>query len=445
MPNQYENNDIIISARNVGKMYRLFNQPKDRLKEQLFWRFGRTYSREFWALKDISFEAKKGEAIGIIGRNGCGKSTLLQIIAGTLTPTTGEVQVNGRVAALLELGSGFNPEFTGRENVYLNGSILGFNREEMDNLFDGIADFADIGQFMDQPVKLYSSGMYVRLAFSVLKGIDLDIFIVDEALAVGDIKFSQKCFQYFEEKRKEGKNFVLVSHDMQAILRFCNWVILLDEGQVIKVGNPIEVVDYYYAKQVGAEFLPKVGRTEATVRSEKQVSPNPILTQTPPSYREKVDNFNGLRIGNHKVEIVGFASLNGYGKESTSFLTGDPMALEIYFRANQDVNDLAVTFQVTDRFGTVVFGQNSYMATRKKLSSDRGNIIRARIEFSCSFFQGEYMVSIGATACALEFCQEYYDYLEGCLHWVVGHPSWRTFHGVLELQTNWFFSNDDHR
>ena len=435
---------VAISVHHISKRYQLYEKPQDRLKQSFFRHFGKKYGQEFWALNEVSFDVARGETVGIIGRNGSGKSTLLQIISGILTPTSGNIEVDGRVVALLELGSGFNPEFTGRENVFLTGQIMGIRRETVQRQLEEIIAFADIGRFIDQPVKLYSSGMYVRLAFSILKGLEPDIFLVDEALSVGDIKFSQKCFQYFEEKRKEGKSFVLVSHDMQAILRLCDWVMLLDEGQVIRVGNPIEVVDYYYAKQVGADFLPKAGQKEVPLASEKQASPTLVLTQCPSSYRENVEHFNGLRIGNHKVEIIGFASFNGYGKVSTSFLTGDPMALEIYCRANQDVDDLTFTFQVTDRFGTVVFGQNSYMATREGFSAARGNIIRARIEFPCSFFQGEYLVAIGATACALEFCQEYYDYLEGCLHWTVGRPSWRNFHGVMELQTKWSFSKDDH-
>jgi lipopolysaccharide transport system ATP-binding protein len=186
--------DIAVSVHNVNKRYLLYDRPQDRLKQSLFWRFGKSYGREFWALRDISFEIRRGEALGIIGRNGAGKSTLLQIIAGTLQPTSGVVHVSGRVAALLELGSGFNLEFTGRENVYLNGAILGFSRGEMEQRFDEIAAFADIGDFMDQPVKLYSSGMFVRLAFAVQACVEPDVLIVDEALAVGDVVFHQKCY-----------------------------------------------------------------------------------------------------------------------------------------------------------------------------------------------------------------------------------------------------------
>src|SRR5574341_116121 len=183
--------EAVISVRGVSKMYRLYDRPEDRLKQSLFWRFGRSYGREFWALRDVSFEVQQGEAVGIIGRNGSGKSTLLQIIAGTLQPTTGEVQIKGRVAALLELGSGFNSEYTGRENVFMNGAILGLGREEMEQRFDDIAAFADIGEFIDQPIKLYSSGMVMRLAFAVQAMVPKEVLIVDEALAVGDEAFQR--------------------------------------------------------------------------------------------------------------------------------------------------------------------------------------------------------------------------------------------------------------
>jgi lipopolysaccharide transport system ATP-binding protein len=213
-----DNNELLISARSVGKSYHIYVKPQDRLKQAL-WRGRRQYYREFWALRDVSFDVHRGEAVGIIGRNGCGKSTLLQIIAGTLTPTEGEVRVSGRVAALLELGSGFNPDFTGRENVYMNGAILGVSRSEMEKRFDDIAAFADIGEFLDQPVKTYSSGMFARLAFGVAINVDPDILIVDEILAVGDAIFQAKCFRRIDRLRQQGtpyRSFASARHDNPA-------------------------------------------------------------------------------------------------------------------------------------------------------------------------------------------------------------------------------------
>jgi lipopolysaccharide transport system ATP-binding protein len=243
----------VISVRNVSKIYPLYAKPSDRLKQSLWYALPqflrgkpRQFYREFWALRDISFEMKKGETVGIIGRNGSGKSTLLQIIAGTLAPTQGEVEVNGRVAALLELGSGFNAEFTGRENVYLNGAILGLTQADVDQLFDDIAAFADIGQFIDQPVKLYSSGMFVRLAFAVQVFVPKEIFIVDEALSVGDEAFRRKCTAALEKFRDDGGTVLLVSHDAQMIVRQCERCLLLHQGQLLADDASKPVTDLYY-------------------------------------------------------------------------------------------------------------------------------------------------------------------------------------------------------
>jgi ABC-type polysaccharide/polyol phosphate transport system ATPase subunit len=239
--------DVVISVRNVGKMYRIYDRPQDRLKHMLLWRFGRHYGHEFWALRNVSFEVRRGETVGIIGRNGSGKSTLLQIIAGTLAPTEGEVQVKGRVAALLELGSGFNPEFTGRENVYLNGAILGLSREEIDARFDDIAAFADIGEFIDQPVKFYSSGMVVRLAFAVQAHVSPDILIVDEALAVGDIAFQHKCTRHIKKLIDNGTTFLFVSHSTSSIKSLCSRGLWLDGGQMHYYGSAGVAVEKYLA------------------------------------------------------------------------------------------------------------------------------------------------------------------------------------------------------
>ena len=228
---------IIVRVRNLSKNYQIYERPRDRLKQSLYPRLQRLigkpakqYHREFWALKDVSFKVRRGETFGIIGRNGSGKSTLLQILAGTLAQTSGEVNVNGRVAALLELGSGFNPEFTGRENVFLNGRILGLSQNEIEVRYDQIVEFADIGEFIDQPVKTYSSGMFVRLAFAVQAHIDASIVLIDEALAVGDVFFRQKCYARLEQLRKSGAAVLLVSHSMPDIEQYCERAILIDCG-----------------------------------------------------------------------------------------------------------------------------------------------------------------------------------------------------------------------
>lgn len=245
--------EIAISVRNAGKKYMLYDRPQDRLKQSLFWRWGRSYGREFWALRDVSFEVRRGESVGIIGRNGSGKSTLLQIIAGTLQPTTGTVEVKGRVAALLELGSGFNPEYTGRENVLMNGAILGLSRREMEERYEDIAAFADIGEFIDQPVKVYSSGMAMRLAFAVQLVVPKEILIVDEALAVGDEAFARKCLRAMEEFQDSGGTILLVSHDTQTINRRCQEAILLVRGRMLIKDRSKLVTDVYQRILYGSE------------------------------------------------------------------------------------------------------------------------------------------------------------------------------------------------
>ncbi len=237
--------DIVLSVKNVSKYFEMYDKPRHRLQQMLLGPFGKKYYREFWALRDISFEVHRGECVGVIGRNGAGKSTLLQIITGTLQPTAGSVEINGRIAALLELGSGFNPEFTGKENVYLNAAILGLSHAEIDARYQDILDFADIGNFIDQPVKTYSSGMMVRLAFAVNAFVDPDILIVDEALAVGDIRFQKKCFQRISALKKQGTTILLVSHDLDSIRQFCSYVIWINDGMIRQIGNTRETVENY--------------------------------------------------------------------------------------------------------------------------------------------------------------------------------------------------------
>jgi lipopolysaccharide transport system ATP-binding protein len=244
--------EIAIKVENLSKCYQIYDQPRDRLKQYILPRFQvalgqqpKQYFREFWALRDVSFEVKKGETVGIIGRNGSGKSTLLQMICGTLNPTCGGILTHGRIAALLELGSGFNPEFTGRENVYMNAAVLGLGKAEIEARFDDIAAFADIGEFIERPVKTYSSGMNVRLAFAVQAMVDPDIFIVDEALAVGDEKFQRKCFARLEVLKSEGTSILFVSHSSGSIVELCQKTLMLDHGRRLMFGPAAEAIRAY--------------------------------------------------------------------------------------------------------------------------------------------------------------------------------------------------------
>ncbi|MDX9664598.1 ABC transporter ATP-binding protein [Pseudomonas kielensis] len=270
-------NDLAISVTGVSKVYHLYEKPQDRLK-QILWKSAANPSDEFWALRDINFDVKKGETVGIVGRNGSGKSTLLQIICGTLTPSHGHVERQGRLSALLELGSGFNPEFTGRENVYLSASILGLSKEEIDNRFDKIAGFADIGQFIDSPVKHYSSGMFARLAFSVSVHVEPEILIVDEILAVGDAAFQRRCLSKFYEIRDRGCTILFVSHDQYQVKSVCERALYLKEGQQIMFGPAPRVIDQYMIEmeaQVAQNTPAAFTATQATATVESHVDSDP--------------------------------------------------------------------------------------------------------------------------------------------------------------------------
>ena len=245
--------DVLVRVRGLGKSYPVYQRPWHRLMQQLWLGDGRRWRKEFSALRDVDFELGRGETVGIVGRNGSGKSTLLQLICGTLTPTVGSVEVNGRIAALLELGSGFNPEFTGRENVYMNGTVLGLTRREVDARYEAIAAFADIGSFIDQPVKTYSSGMQVRLAFAVAINVDAEILVVDEALAVGDEAFQRKCFARLRQLRDAGASILFVSHSAGTVLEICDRAVLLEGGDLVMNGEPREVVTEYHRRLYAPE------------------------------------------------------------------------------------------------------------------------------------------------------------------------------------------------
>ena len=257
-------NDIAIKIENLSKIYKIFDKPIDRMKEALH-PFHKRYSKDFYALKNISFTLKKGETLGIIGKNGAGKSTLLKIITGVLTPSSGKIQVNGRIASLLELGAGFNPEMTGVENIYMNGTLMGYSKEEMDKRIDNIVSFADIGDFINQPVKMYSSGMFARLAFAVNAFVEPDILIVDEALSVGDNAFQIKCMRRMKELMEGGTTILFVSHDINAIRRFCTKAVWINDGTIKLMGDVNWVVDKY------VEFLKikdvKVNKKKLTVNN----------------------------------------------------------------------------------------------------------------------------------------------------------------------------------
>ncbi len=276
-----EENDVVIGVRDLGKCYRVYKSPRDRLKQAL-WRGKKCFFREFWALRGVSLDVRRGETVGVIGRNGCGKSTLLQLVCGTLSPSIGGVDVNGKVAALLELGAGFNPEFSGRDNIYTNGAVLGLSRAEIDARFDDIVEFSELGEFIDQPVKVYSSGMYVRLGFAVAASIEPDILVVDEALAVGDEAFQRKCFARIERIKARGGTILFVSHSVGLVVQLCDRAVLLDHGELLLDGHPKKVAEAYHKLLYCRPDLVK------SVRSEIQSSQ--AAAETPDGASEPAAN-----------------------------------------------------------------------------------------------------------------------------------------------------------
>ena len=366
--------EIAIKVENLSKCYQIYGQPHDRLKQSIYPRLQRLagkqpkqYFREFWALKELSFEIKKGETVGIIGRNGCGKSTLLQMICGTLNPTSGSIQTKGRIAALLELGSGFNPEFTGRENVYLSGSILGLSKEEIDNRFNDIASFADIGEFIEQPVKIYSSGMFVRLAFAVIAHVDADILIIDEALAVGDAVFIQKCMRYIRDFQKRG-TLLFVSHDIGSVQNLCKTGIWLDHGATQMIGTSKEVAEAYlqytlqeiYGKDAKLNAIKNDAKTEIAeieVKLHDEVVAPLIDYEAKLTVKDNINDAKGWQTGVADLLSIQLARLAGVAEGA--FLGGEKVRVTVRAKANQELANPIIGFTVRDRLGQELFGENT--------------------------------------------------------------------------------------
>lgn len=319
----------MISVQNISKMYRIYSQPSGRLKEILL-RGKRKYHREFWALKDVNFDIEPGETVGIIGQNGAGKTTLLQIVAGVLQPTTGSVRVEGRVTALLELGSGFNQEYTGRENILMSGQILGFSEEEMRKRMDVIVRFAELEKFIDQPVKTYSTGMLMRLAFAAAIHVDPDVLIVDEALSVGDIYFQRKSLDRLEYFRKSGKTVLFVSHDPRLVQRFCNRALWLDGGNVVMSGTAKDVVTAYeaFCQRLESERLNvmfELAHAEAKDLAEQQAHEN-LISEL---------RLTGSRWGNGKIRFTGLEMVDEKGEPTWLLQAGQPVTIRLRFKSDQ--------------------------------------------------------------------------------------------------------------
>lgn len=402
-------NDIAIRVTNLSKCYEIYVAPRDRLKQFVMPRVRRMlgkpnkqYFREFWALKDVSFEIRKGETVGIIGRNGSGKSTLLQMICGTLTPSNGCIQTNGRIAALLELGSGFNPEFTGRENVYLNASVLGLSNEEIDARFNDIVAFADIGDFIEQPVKTYSSGMMVRLAFAVIAHVDADILVIDEALAVGDAFFTQKCMRFLRNFMKTG-TVLFVSHDTGGIKSLCNYAVWLEEGRVLQEGQPKVVCELY----LEAFYEAQQGKSSTTtLRAFKRPEESLLIKDQRLEFINASNLRNDLQIFKFDLDAASFGKggaqiydvrlLDENEQPLAWIVGGEKVMLRIMVHAAQDLDSPIVGFYVKDRLGQTLFGDNTFLSYKEhSVYCQEGHEIQADFVFFMPLLpSGDYSITI---------------------------------------------------
>ena len=396
----------VIRVQNLSKCYQIYERPEDRLKQSL-WRGKKQFYREFWALHDVSFEMQRGETIGIIGRNGSGKSTLLQLIAGTLNPSAGCVEVKGRVAALLELGSGFNPDFSGRENVYLNGAILGLSREDIHRRFDEIASFADIGDFIEQPVKTYSSGMMLRLAFAVSVCVDPDILIVDEALAVGDMGFQFKCMERLQQLCSSGTSLLFVSHDISTVKAFCQRVIYLVKGEVRGIGSASDMAEMY--------LLDMRDEQKRAATGSSQVHRKPAL-----------GGENAVAFGTHQGRVTK-ACFCDTGSSENAYIAGDLVQIRIDVEFDTSVENLAVVILIQDVRMIALTGQQ-YVIERQE--SGACSVV---FSFPAAFNTGRYFVTVRLDSWDAGRNAFPIDKQVAALSFFVNHPESRFFHGLIEL------------
>lgn len=431
--------EIAIKVENLSKCYQIYDQPRDRLKQFVLPRLWRLvglspnpYYREFWALKDVSFEVKKGETVGIIGRNGSGKSTLLQIICGTLNLTSGSIQTYGRIAALLELGSGFNPEFTGRENVYMNASVLGLTKDEIDARFDDIAAFADIGEFIKQPVKTYSSGMYARLAFSIAINVDPEILIVDEALAVGDARFVAKCMRRIKDIQECGASILFVSHDVGSVRTLCERAIWLDKGGLVEQGDVFPVTgrftefmfrDEKNEKEILYDELVASSQTlllpeEVLLKEEQSRSASSTMETvsfsalTPEESSPVLDAQPVTHWGSHKGMILSAALCDERGAQKDVFAWGEMLKVLIEVHVPKDIpkEHLSVAFSIKDLKGTDLIVSTTHDFEHRRLpDKERFSV---SFQFTNPLVTGKYLL-----VAAVENRQyrdiHYYEYVEG--------------------------------
>ena len=381
--------EIAIQVKDVVKVYKLYEKMRDRVKDAFG--LGRGGFKLHYALNGVNMDVKKGETVGIIGTNGSGKSTILKIITGVLHPTSGEVIVNGRISALLELGAGFNPEYSGVENVYLNGTMMGFSEKEIDAKLPAILEFADIGDYVYQPVKTYSSGMFVRLAFAVAINIEPEILIVDEALSVGDVFFQSKCYHKFEEFKQMGKTIVFVSHDLSSIAKYCDRVFLLNQGTLLGVGGPKEMIDAYKQVLVG-QYKGGMTKTALDEAFEDASGTNP----------------NALEYGDGKARIEEYYLTDENGTRTTTLLKGSEFTLHLKVRFQENVSAPIFAFTVKNVRGTEITGTNTMLEKAFLDGVSAGQVKKITFTQKADLQGGEYLLSLGVTGYEGDVFQVYH-------------------------------------
>ena len=402
------NNEYAIQVQDVSKIYKLYDKPIDRLKESLSLTH-KNYHKDFFALSDISFNVKKGETVGIIGTNGSGKSTILKIITGVLTPTSGQVRVSGVISALLELGAGFNMDYTGIENIYMNGTMMGFSKKQMDEKLPDILEFADIGDFVYQPVKTYSSGMFVRLAFALSINVEPEILIVDEALSVGDVFFQSKCYRRMEEIRKNGTTILMVTHDMGSVIKYCDRVVLLNKGHYVAEGAPGKMVDLYkkiLANQMddleeellemndfsgGMDEEDSIKNTAPVEHAEAKLVHSGLM-------KDKITiNPNRTEYGNGKAEIYDLGMFDERGNLTNLLLKGEYFTIKEKIRFHDSIQAPIFTYTIKDKKGADLTGTNTMFEGAEIRPVKNGDEYEVNFRQKMTLQGGEYLLSMSCT------------------------------------------------
>ena len=428
--------EVAIRVDDVSKLYKLYDKPSDRLKESLGLTRKKLY-KEHYALHNVSFDVKRGETVGIIGTNGSGKSTILKIITGVLNPSGGHVEIDGRISALLELGAGFNMEYTGLENIYLNGTMIGFSREEIDAKMQDILDFADIGDFVHQPVKTSSSGMFVRLAFAVAINIDPEILIVDEALSVGDVFFQAKCYKKFEDFKKMGKTILFVSHDLGSISKYCDRVVLLNRGKKLAEGTPKEMVSMYKRIMVNQDKAEEIAAHQMDMSSLEEDDEKEIKEAACEGQWKKHYNLNPDvdEYGNGAAEIEDFAIIDENGNYTNAIVKGTRFRLKSKVKFKQDIHDPIFTYTFKNIQGVAITGTNTMYEKKDVPLAKEGETYVATFEQDMFLQGGEYLLSMSCTGYRDGEFQVYHRLYDVCNVTVVSDKNTVGFYDMNSVTT----------